>query len=853
MRQTILSFPADDAGKGAAFAHWRGLRVSVWPGPLVFETARRFARELEARKIGKGDRVLFVAANSPQWVAAFFGCLLRGAIVVPLDVTSAPDFLERVLRQTDAKLLLYGPGERPRVDEKLPGLNLMELAQLVAHHPATGYAPEPVDENDIVEIIYTSGTTTEPKGVILTHANLLANLSPLEKEVRKYLKWERLVHPLRFLNLLPLSHIFGQFMGIFVPQLLGGEVFFQDSLNPSEIIHTARKRRINVIVTVPRLLETLREKIERECETKGRDGRALRAKLKAAEGRHFLRRWWAFRDVHRQFGWRLWAFIAGGATLSPETESFWQRLGFAVVQGYGMTETASLVSVNHPFKLSRGSIGKTLPGQEVKLDEGGEIMVRGRNISPGYWNGDAARAHDSSSEEGWLRTGDMGELDDAGNLFFKGRLKDVIVTAAGLNIYPEDLEAALNAQPEVRACAVVPFETARGPEPFAALIMREGGTEPATAAAAAAVERANRRLAEAQRIRHWIVWPEPDFPRTATQKVMRRKVAEELKARLSGHLPATQVGASSLAETIARFTGGARAPLDASANLATDLKLDSLGRVELLSALEDRYQVEIDEAAFTAATTLGDVERMIHEGPHEQSARPYPYPEWAIGAPARWIRLVAFYLLLLPLTRLMCWVKVSGAEHLKGLDGPLLFVSNHITMADHALILSALPGRFRRRLAIGMEGEILRDWVHPPEATARLRRILRRLQYALVVTLFNVFPLPKKSGFRRSFAYAGEAMDDGQSVLVFPEGKRSEDGRMNPFMNGIGVLAAELRAPVVPVKIEGLFRLKRQKKYFARPREVTILFGAPLRFSESEEAARIVEELERQVAALKEG
>lgn len=847
MRKTILSFLEDHADRGAAFAHWRGLRVSVWPGALVFETARRFARELEARKIGKGDRVLFVAQSSPQWVAAFFGCLLRGVIVVPLDVTSAPDFLERVFQQTKAKLLLHDAGERPQIDESLPGLNLQELAQAVAAYPATGYAPENIGEDDIVEIIYTSGTTTEPKGVILTHANLLANLLPLEKEVRKYLKWERFVHPLRFLNLLPLSHIFGQFMGIFVPQLLGGEVFFQDSLNPSEVINTARKRRINVIVTVPRLLETLREKIERECESDGR-GEAFRLNLDAAGGWHFLRRWWAFRDVHHQFGWRLWAFISGGATLSPATESFWQRVGFAVVQGYGMTETASLVSVNHPFKLSRGSIGKTLPGQEVKLDESGEIMVRGRNISPGYWNGDAARAQ-KGSEEGWLRTGDMGELDGAGNLFFKGRLKDVIVTAAGLNIYPEDLEAALKAQPEVRDCAVVPLETARGPEPIAALIMREEGAE---LAAAAAVERANSVLAEAQKLRHWLLWPEPDFPRTATQKVMRRKVAEELKALLSGQLPALQVGASALAETIGRVTGLARAPLDPSAKLATDLKLDSLGRVELLSALEDRYQVEIDEAAFTAATTLGDIERMIHEGSREQAATPYPYPEWAHRAPANLIRLVAFYLLLLPLTRLMCWVRVTGAEQLKGLDGPVLFVSNHITMADHALILSALPGRFRRRLAIAMEGEKLRDLAHPPEATGRLRGMFRRLKYALLVTLFNVFPLPKKSGFRRSFAYAGEAMDRGQSVLVFPEGKRSEDGRMNPFMTGIGVLAADLHAPVVPVRIEGLFKLKQQKKYFARPREVTILFGEPVRFSGKEETAWIAKELEKQVAALKE-
>ncbi|HEX8140422.1 MAG TPA: AMP-binding protein [Pyrinomonadaceae bacterium] len=843
MRKTILSFIEDcaRANGGAAFAHRRGLRLSVWTGAQIAETANRFARELEARQIVKGDRVLFCAENSPEWVAAFFGCLLRGAVVVPLDVESRPEFIARVHEQTSARLLLYGSTARPPVDASLPALNLQELiAGACLRHPAEPYEPAPVAEEDIVEIIYTSGTTTEPKGVILTHANLLANLAPLEAEIEKYLKWERLVHPVRFLSLLPLSHVFGQFMGIFVPQLLGGEVFFQDALNPSEIISTVKRRRINVVVTVPRLLETLREKIERDQLAQG-EGESFTRKLEEAEQHHFLRRWWAFRRVHRQFGWRLWAFISGGATLPAETESFWQRLGYAVVQGYGMTETASLVSVNHPFKQSRGSIGKTLPGQEVKLDAGGEIMVRGPNVSPGYWNGGGGVARDA---EGWLRTGDVGELDEAGNLFFKGRKKDVIVTAAGLNIYPEDLEAALKAEPEVRDCVVVPFETSVGPEPFAAIIMRDESRDPA-----AAVERANARLSERERIRHWLVWPEPDFPRTPTQKVLRRKVAEALKARLSGGMKEARRAPGLLLETIGRLTGQARAELNHQASLAADLKLDSLGRIELLSALEDRYQVEIDEAAFTAATTVADIERMIQEGAQGQ-AQPYPYPEWARRAPVTWIRLAALYLFVLPLTRLMCWARTVGSHHLREVRGPVLFVSNHLTMVDHALILAALPGRFRRHLAIAMDGELLRGWVHPPAGTRWPRRVRLLAQYVLVVALFNVFPLPKKSGFRRSFAYAGEAVDDGQSVLVFPEGERSADGRLHPFMAGAGVLATELRAPVVPVKLKGLFKLKEQGRHFARPGEVSVVFGPPKSFSAREESARVAKELETRVAEL---
>ncbi len=841
MRQTLLTFLDDCARRSAetALLHRRGLRVSRWSYARVAATAFQFARELEARGINKADRVLFRAENSPEWVAAFFGCLLRGAIVVPLDAQSAPDFVAQVQRQVQARLLLYSLGESHGLDDKLPGLRLDDLSQAISRHSTEAPAVKGITGDDVVEIIYTSGTTAEPKGVILTHRNLLANLSPLEQEMRKYLKWERLVHPVRLLNLVPLSHVFGQFMGIFVPQLLGGELFFQESLNPSEIISTARRERISVIVAVPRLLDGLRQKLERDWTTRGQVGRRNQA-LASAEGWHFLRRWWAFRDVHRQFGWKFWAFVSGGATLAPETETFWQRLGFVVVQGYGMTESASLISVNHPFRKSRGSIGKTLPGQEVRLDESGEIMVRGENVSPGYWsdNGQLLR-----NKEGWLHTGDIGEMDEAGNLYFKGRRKDVIVTAAGLNIYPEDVEAALNRQPEVRTSVVVGIEGARGPEPLAVLILHDRQTDPQ-----AAIGRANKMLAQHQQVRRWYVWPESDFPRTVTQKVRKREVTEAVKDYLAGS-PMREEQPTALTQMIAHISNMSPSRLDRGANLTTDLKLDSLGRVELLSALEDHYQVDIDEAAFTSATTLGDIEKMIHEG-GGRGAPQYPYPRWAQRFPLTWIRQLFYHLVTVPLTSLMCWMWVGASEHLDGVDGPVLFVSNHITMLDHALIMRALPGRFRRRLAIAMEGERLRAWRHPPDGTNRLMRLFWLVPYALVVSFFHVFPLPKKSGFRRSFAFAGELMDRGHSILVFPEGERTEDGQMHPFMAGSGLLAKNLNAPVVPLRIDGLFELKRRRKRFAPFSKVSVTFGRPVRFTGHEEPTQITRELERCVATL---
>jgi long-chain acyl-CoA synthetase len=841
MRSNLVTF-LDDCLKHAdsiAFANRRGLRTTRWSYRRLRETAFQFARELESLQIGRGDRVLFWGENSAEWVAAFFGCLARGVIVVPLDIESAPAFVRQVQKQVEARLILYSAAIPEDAGLDLPGFGFEALSRLVARHTADAFPVDTLMADEIAEIIFTSGTTADPKGVVLTHRNLLANLAPLEREIQKYIKWERPFHPIRFLNLVPLSHVFGQFMGIFVPQLLGGEVFFQDSLNPSEIIETVKKNRVSVVVAVPRLLDSLRDKIERDYESRGLLDR-FRERFDAAKGVHFLKRWLTFRDIHRRFGWKFWAFVSGGASLARETEEFWQRLGYAVVQGYGMTETAALISVNHPFKLSRGSIGKSMPGQEVKIDESGEILVRGDNVSPGYWSG-AARP--LINEDGWLRTGDIGERDKAGNLYFKSRKKDVIVTAAGLNIYPDDLEAALDCQAEVRASCVVGVEGARGPEAVAVLIMRDE-----TADAAVAIHRANETLAQHQQIRRWLVWPETDFPRTPTQKVRKPIVIEAVKSwQANGaSLPDR---ANTLAELVARVSGEAAAGLSSSANLTTDLKLDSLGRVELLSAIEDRYHVDIDEAAFTAATTLGDIERMIGEGA-PRAASQFSYPGWAERFPATWIRLSCFYLVILPITRLMCWARAEGKRRLDGVRGPVLFVSNHVSMVDHGLILSALPGRYRRRLAIAMEGERLRGYRHPPAGANWFTRLRLRAQYVMVVALFNVFPLPQKSGFRRAFAYAGESVDRGYSLLVFPEGRTTDDGLMRSFMGGIGLLASDLSLPVVPIKIEGLFELKQKRKYFSRPGSVRITFGEPVIFDPGTEPSQITKDLEARVASL---
>ncbi|HSC77116.1 MAG TPA: AMP-binding protein, partial [Candidatus Acidoferrales bacterium] len=672
--------------------------------------------------------------------------------------------------------------------------------------------------------------------VVLTHGNLLSNLEPIEAEMQKFLKYVRLVRPVRFLHLVPWSHVFGQFMGMLIPPLLGATVIFSDSLNPADTARTLQRERAMVLIAVPRLLETLKDKVLRDLDSSGRRQQFDRD-LAAAEGRHFLRRWWRFRRIHRQFGWKFRAFVCGGAALGRDTETFWKRLGYAVVQGYGLTETASLVSVNHPLHLRKGSIGRIVPGRELKLAADGEILVRGESVAAGYWQRETRAP--VAGEDGWFHTGDLGELDPKGNLFFKGRKKNVIVTAEGLNVFPDDLEAVLRRQPEVRDAAVVALPRNGNAEPCAVLLLRQPGADPE-----AIVQRANRELADFQRLRRWVVWPEEDFPRTPTQKPQLHVLEQFARATLATAAPAAT--ASPLAELLARVTGRTL-ELRPEATLESDLALSSIERVELLGALEDRFQVELSEAAFTGATTVRQLEEMLRR---PAARTDYVYPRWPQRWPAVLARALLHYAFILPALLLMAWPRVRGRKNLRGVRGPLLIISNHVTRADIAFVLASLPARLRRRVAVAMEAERLESFRRPPATLGFFARLVERTKYFLLLLIFNVFPLPRKSGFRESFAFAGESVDRGFSVLVFPEGELTRDGRLAKFQTGIGLLATKLGVPVLPVRVDGLWELKQAGKRFARPGAVRVTLGARLRFTSDADPAAIAADLERAVAAV---
>ncbi len=784
----------------------RGLRqIKTSYGDLAL-LARRFAAELASRNIAKGERVLLWGDNGPEWVACFFGCVLRGVLPVPLDTSGSEEFASRVIAQVSPRLILTGSTHFRHARFNEPVIPLENLGEFLT--PQIAGAIKDLSAADSLQIVFTSGTTGQPKGVVHTHANVLASLAPIEREMAKYLKFERPFHPLRFLHTLPLSHVFGQFMGLWIPPLLGAEVHYQQRLVASDLVESIRTQRISVLAAVPRILDLMQAYMAGYFPD-------LESRLINAHKWKAWQRWWHFRDVHRLLGFKFWAFVCGGASLSPTGEQFWNALGFAVVQGYGMTETTALVSLNHPFHPAQGTIGQVLPGREVRLNDDGEVLVRGETISNSTWQD--GRLQRSESE--WLPTGDLAEFDANGNLRFRGRKKDLIVTSAGLNIHPEDLEAALSHQSGAHMAAVVETDVGHGPEPLAVLVT-EPGADPESVIAGA-----NRELAAFQQIRRWLVWPDPDFPRTSTGKVLRR----EISSRIAG---------DDLSAALHR-SGSSPA-----------LNLDSLARVQLQSQLEQQYGIALDDDALQQVKTEEDVQQIVRRAPAALTSKPsaetHHYPHWPWNPVQQWIRSTFLELIAMPIVRFLGKPIVkTRIQHWP--SSPMLIVSNHITSYDAAFVLFALPRRVRRRVAIAMSGEMLLDFRRGRNQGNWFLNLVAPPAYFLMTALFNVFPLPQRSGFRRSFRHAGEAVDRGYSVLVFPEGRRSDDGTPQPFQSGAGLLWKELGTPALPVYLSGLGELKARRKGWFRSGKIGVYVGGELSLSAHRSLEQLTEDLREAV------
>jgi long-chain acyl-CoA synthetase len=817
--------------RGEFLVYDDGYRVHRHSYAAVTRAARGFAAKLISHGVAKGDKVVLWGENRPEWIACYWGIQLAGAIATPIDFRSSQEFVDKIRRIVEAKITVIGDdvegADSARAAESTDTFWKMRDLDWAADGPIPDI---PIDRDDIAQIVFTSGATAEPKGVIIRHRNILANVVPVAKEIDKYKKYARPFQPIRFLNLLPLSHMFGQSMATNIPPLIDGTVVFMRSFNPHDIVRRVREWRISVIVCVPKILDVLREHAIRVDP----------AATEPAKGLSIPARWWRYRKIHRMFGLKFWAFIVGAAPLGSALEDYWKRLGFVVIQGYGLTETAPIVTLNHPFKTNTGSVGSAIGGVEIKIADDGEILVRGENVSTGYYApGDSKLPGGSTlpgrseqpgrtlDAEGFLHTGDVGEKDAQGRLFIRGRKKEMIVTPEGLNVFPDDVERELNAQSGVIESAVVASRAADGAERVHAVLVLDPGIDPETV-----IRSANTKLADHQRVRGFSIWTDGALPRTEGTQKLKRAALREWVAGAQGAqgAPGAQgAHGDQLQSLLTKFTGARQ--LDGTTSIE-GLGLSSLERVELMVALEDQFQTRIDETKFAGAKTLDELRAVLKSAPQEaEVAEPVDFPSWNRAWPVRIIRRASQATWILPLGRIFAWVRVNGLEHIEHLEGPVVFASNHQSHFDVPVILMAMPGRVRARVAPAALKEFFKAHFFP-EGVPAMQVFTNRLNYYLSAFFFNIFPLPQReAGARQTLRYIGEVTGDGYSVLIFPEGVRSASGDIKPFKPGIGMIGSRLDLPVVPVRIDGADRVLHTSWKWPKSGYVSVTFGAPMHLS----------------------
>lgn len=823
----MLEESASRFGDKTALKMKRGYAVERWSYQHLQQVSEGVASYLHREGIGKGECVMVCAPNMPEWVALYFGCMCSGVILVPIDVRSTSDFIASVNDQTAARLIFTSKSVAVDVpDMGVPVVHMEDLPEIVGGLPCV---PVPIaTDDDIAEVMFTSGTTGEPKGVILTNRNIRSNV-----EAAIQLVPSKFDH--RLLSLLPLSHMMEQTVGLLAPLKGGATVVYPGSRQPRILFETIREEKITTMALVPQVLTLFWNAIEREVVNGGKEqiwNRMLSlASHLPLKGRRLL-----FRSVHSKLGGHLESFMCGGAYLDTELAKKWELLGIPVLQGYGTTEASPIVATNSMRDRTMDSVGKVLPGQEIRIAQDGEVLIKGANVTRGYWGN--PKATDEAFEYGWYRTGDLGYLDAENRLHLHGRKKEMIVLDSGMNVHAQDVEEALKAQRGVRDACVVGMPGSGGRVRVHAVLLMDD----VAGSAKSTVDDANKRLAEHQRVRDFTVWPLEDFPRTHTLKVKKHEVVETL---LSGE-PLEDFRKDSedtrdsqedrgLRKLIAEIVEINADAVDPSMTLEDDLGLDSLSRVELLSAIEAEMNVYVDESLITCGTTVEQLEALI-ASPQEQAQKP-KYWDWPLSSAVSAVRPVIQAMAVFPMQKLLMPQVVQGQANLKDVKGPVIFAANHHSHLDTPAVIAAMPYGWRKRTAVAAAADVWFD--RGP------------FQAGLSALLFNAFPFSRSGPVRPSLERFSQLLNQRWSVLIYPEGSRSIDGDMQDFKSGTGLMAIELGVPVVPVHIEGTFEVLSKKQRFPKRSRVQVRFGKPITFSRKtsyEDATREIESAVRDLA-----
>ncbi len=882
--------------EGAEYTEGRSLGFAHVSYEELADRARATAARLAARGVGKGDRVILTAKNDPAWVVGYFGVLVAGATAVPVDVALEIEGVVNVARESHAKVALtdrddLGPlGELLHVDV----CNLHEMTAAAAPGEELHAPDVTVEASDVASLIYTSGTTGTPKGVMLTHQNftsLIAALAP--------------IFPLgsgdRVLSVLPLHHTFEFTCGLLLPLSRGARIAYLDELTGERLSAGLKAGRITAMVGVPALWQLLERRILAQVKARGPLAENIfnwAGELNRAMGKTlgFDAGKLLFGPVHAGLGGHVKYLISGGAALPPETQELFGKVGLHLTEGYGLTEASPVLTVARPSpRAPSGQVGKPIPGVEVRIDHPddtgvGEVVARGPNVMAGYTDPEAtARVLD---KDGWLKTGDLGKLDKKGRLHIVGRLKDVIVTTTGENIYPDDVEKRLGTVPRIAelaivgiaakdgagervACLAVPANEEALSLPPPAVTSRDGeanganGIQVTSADAgpvslrAARLDRAMASLREAIGKLPYNQQPsivhlyDAPLPRTATRKVKRPEVQAILRRMiLATSAPAEgEESASPLHLAVAAVSRRPLADVHAQATLQGDLGFDSLMLTELLEALESRGET-LDPVALQACRTVGDVEKLVGELPagaapgrrasrtrtiegreEAQVTLPPVVQETAKNVIGK--LQDAFYGTLMK-------PRVTGRAFIPH-NRNTIVVANHGSHLDMGFV----------RHALGRYGE---DIVSLAAQDYFFEGGLKRTFFE---NFTNLRSFDRKSGLRASLRQAGEVIESGRTVLLFPEGTRSSTGEIDEFKPMVGYLALQHGVDILPVYLGGTYDAMPKGAALPKKREIVARIGPPLRVADmrrltegmtTQDAAREVGRLARQaVLALRDG
>ncbi|GHO89054.1 AMP-binding protein [Dictyobacter formicarum] len=750
----------------------RGFRTEKFSFADVHSLALKTATLLKSYGLKKGDTVVIWAPNMPEYPILYFACWILGIIVVPIDIRTTEETRQLFIATAGCKFgfkskIIAGSFPPPVAHT----CYLEDLIELVQPLPELEEAPE-VAPDDLAEIAFTSGTTGTPKGVQLTHRNFLANVSALCQTFPFKQKY-------RTLSLLPLSHAFEQVVDLLAVFQFGSAVTYLERINPATIISTLRKHRITTAFVVPQFLQLLMTGIEREIEKSG--AQRIWSMLQSIASLLPIRlRRCIFYPFRQRLGKHFQFFGCGSAPLNSKLAQKWENTGIVIYEGYGATETTAVLTINTPFAKRQGSVGKALPGTHIQINPTThEIIARGPNVSAGYFQ-DMPKTQQAFTE-GWYRTGDIGSFDAEGYLYITGREALRIVLPGGEKVYPEDIENQLNAHPLVLESCVVGVQREQGERVHAAIITRYPQELDEI------VRQVNQKLSSHEQILEWSLWRHDDFPRTPILKIDRRKVANAIEGRKET-LAAVQISEDDkLRSLIAQSKKIPVSRIKETDVLTTDLALDSLQRVELLSLIEQDLGVTVAETEITEHTTVSQLRELIENAEVVPEGPPFHalnYTPLLVRT-----RVLLQTMLIFPLHSLFVPLEISGKENLVNLELPAIFYFNHMGIMDAVCVLRALPLSIRRKLVIAATQDLWQEW-----------------RQFFVEFWGGGFPFDTRHNIKASFELMGEFLDNGFSILIAPEGGISKDGTLQPFKSGIGFIATHMHAPVVPIKIDPSYR-----------------------------------------------